>query len=754
MLSKREALLLLLVPLILFISGCVIDFDKDGYLSNIDCDDRNPDVNPGATEVCNGIDDNCDGRVDEGCEVCSCPEIYMPVCGSDGVTYPNQCEADCKNVEVLHSGGCACGDGYVTSPEQCDPTAPAPPFYCGDEEMCTKECRCESVSFCGDGICDPSEVETCPLDCQECVSYTFEKPGNRLQISEETDTGIKKETLGDVKPNVLKKDFPILAGGVFLDRFGAVEYNETLQFLPSGYVIYTENDNDVASDFLYFRSGSSVAKYNIVFVDTIQSNVVDGRLVDFEGKPIRLFGREYSIVKAGRTTATSEDSVEIYLMGGKLKVTQEEGSTTTYSVNGKDYEVTVTAITDAAPLVVKFLVNGVSTPSFPVGAIYTLPDGVVIGVSNIIPNEAGDVTQDLVEFYIGAQRIFLKDTEIEDDGVSSNVLEVGSERIDDAFVFMRGTADSSTTKVKRIVINVTAGDDFYVPAGGKLSSQMDEPDALLGSWDIKYSGLNNVGSEKINIGPSAELNAYKLSFNDGDGYLVGIPIAFASGNDVRTGDNDDDFIFKEGTSITKNDYFIVSDYSMPLGKRKTYALRYRGADMSTASNPKIKFDNLAGERIGVPHSNGEATLVLGGRNYKIIGASSTTQSDFDIKVDLNGDGSIGTDSIKLTTLSGMEIEFIANLPISLEVVMAAYTDEAFKPSELRWKITSSNGVIRMEEVGPINLRNPESDNVNFYGYLSNGAYVNFRKTSPEDLAVYNPFGPKNPKVSLVSPSCP
>jgi hypothetical protein len=42
----------------------LIDMDQDGHPADLDCDDLNANVYPGAFEVCDGLDNDCDGTVD------------------------------------------------------------------------------------------------------------------------------------------------------------------------------------------------------------------------------------------------------------------------------------------------------------------------------------------------------------------------------------------------------------------------------------------------------------------------------------------------------------------------------------------------------------------------------------------------------------------------------------------------------------------------------------------------------------------
>ena len=47
-------------------SGVYVDSDGDGYIDSDDCAEDNASVFPGQEEICDGIDNNCDGQIDEG----------------------------------------------------------------------------------------------------------------------------------------------------------------------------------------------------------------------------------------------------------------------------------------------------------------------------------------------------------------------------------------------------------------------------------------------------------------------------------------------------------------------------------------------------------------------------------------------------------------------------------------------------------------------------------------------------------------
>ena len=76
-----------------------LDRDEDGFDESTDCDDLEADVHPGGVEVCNGLDDDCDGLVD-GDE-----------CPADSVRA--DCWAGPPPAEQADKGGCGggCGQG-------------------------------------------------------------------------------------------------------------------------------------------------------------------------------------------------------------------------------------------------------------------------------------------------------------------------------------------------------------------------------------------------------------------------------------------------------------------------------------------------------------------------------------------------------------------------------------------------------------------------------------------------------------------
>ncbi|MFH1464903.1 MAG: MopE-related protein [Pseudomonadota bacterium] len=87
------------------------DLDHDGYrdlnAGGDDCDDRDPAIHPGAEELCNGTDDDCDGTVDEG-DAVDAPTWYLD---DDVDGYGD----DASTVQA-----CTQPSGYGDTPGDCD----------------------------------------------------------------------------------------------------------------------------------------------------------------------------------------------------------------------------------------------------------------------------------------------------------------------------------------------------------------------------------------------------------------------------------------------------------------------------------------------------------------------------------------------------------------------------------------------------------------------------------------------------------
>ena len=95
------------------------DEDGDGYFDDEDCDDNDGNVNPGSTETCDGLDNNCDGEIDEGVT----DSFYLDADG-DGFGNPQTSIEACESPEQYVSNANDCDDNnaerYPGGIEFCD----------------------------------------------------------------------------------------------------------------------------------------------------------------------------------------------------------------------------------------------------------------------------------------------------------------------------------------------------------------------------------------------------------------------------------------------------------------------------------------------------------------------------------------------------------------------------------------------------------------------------------------------------------
>ena len=163
------------------------DSDGDGYTSDVDCNDTNSRINPGALEECDGVDNNCDGLIDEGLLRPFFPDADLDGYGDDEAAV-DACErpdgwigrgGDCNDSDALinpdadeycDSVDNDC-DGLIDGPDPLDPVV----FYAdadgdgfGDIDATTEACTAPEGYTSDTTDCDDTDPYINPLGFEMC----------------------------------------------------------------------------------------------------------------------------------------------------------------------------------------------------------------------------------------------------------------------------------------------------------------------------------------------------------------------------------------------------------------------------------------------------------------------------------------------------------------------------------------------------------------------------------------------------------
>jgi hypothetical protein len=192
------------------------DRDGDGYTE--ECDDTNPDVFPGAAEVCDGLDNDCDGLVDNGVE--DAATWYVDADG-DGYGAPGTGEVSCDPpVGSYSTNDWDCDDSNAaTSPasyeicdgldNDCDGTPDddainADTWYAdvdndgyGDPDASSTACDAPDGSVADDSDCDDSNGDVNPGESETWYDGTDSDCDGQSDYDQDGD-GVDSDAHGGV----------------------------------------------------------------------------------------------------------------------------------------------------------------------------------------------------------------------------------------------------------------------------------------------------------------------------------------------------------------------------------------------------------------------------------------------------------------------------------------------------------------------------------------------------------------------------
>ena len=207
------------------------------YVSNdFDCDDDNAAINDVADDICDGLDNDCDGELDEDADVawyadddgdgagdpeesvlsCEQPEGYVDNADDcdpeDGgyatTTWYADTDGDGTGDAEVTTTACTRPEGYTDNPDDCDDAsadtgAPATWYYdfdndgYGDEDFPTESCSEPSGYVDNDGDCDDSSAAVSPSGLEICNGVDDDCDGDTDEAGSAGESTWYADTDGD-----------------------------------------------------------------------------------------------------------------------------------------------------------------------------------------------------------------------------------------------------------------------------------------------------------------------------------------------------------------------------------------------------------------------------------------------------------------------------------------------------------------------------------------------------------------------------
>jgi hypothetical protein len=165
------------------------DHDVDGDDACVDCDDNNPLISSNQAEACDGIDNDCDGTIDnpwdqdgDGDSTCMAQPDCDDTDPNNAATLPEVCDLHDNNCDgVVDEGFDLDGDGFLTCNGDCDDTNPL--INPTAQEICDgADTNCDGIDqdggdndldgfdWCTDGDCDDRDPQAFPGGTEVCDS--------------------------------------------------------------------------------------------------------------------------------------------------------------------------------------------------------------------------------------------------------------------------------------------------------------------------------------------------------------------------------------------------------------------------------------------------------------------------------------------------------------------------------------------------------------------------------------------------------